>query len=223
MFWIIRQNMNRFETESIDLCYWVFWAVFHPQSNPLWFSSEKFLLGLFFIIVVHCCFYHSFALFTERKASLTLLVETESLTSDEIQSVFDFSDNYTIPYKQTETKRIALVLYNSDGRDQSVEEANYMNGKLRMAGFTALIKKWSNAMQLPEILHYLHPVQDRLSLLFVCIMSHGRAGMIVGSNSTKMPITDILTVLESNIPIHIPMVSRWDFSVLSMDVAEVCA
>ena len=91
-----------------------------------------------------------------------------------------------------------------------------MNGKLRMAGFTALIKKWSNAMQLPEILHYLHPVQDRLSLLFVCIMSHRRAGMIVGSNSTKMPITDILTVLENNIPSHVPMVSGRDFSVLFM-------
>ena len=92
-----------------------------------------------------------------------------------------------------------------------------MNEKLRMAEFHSRKKKWSNAMQLPQILHeHLLPVQDRLSLLFVCIMSHGRAGMIVGSNSTKMPITDILTVLENNIPSHVPMVSGRDFSVLFM-------
>ena len=90
-----------------------------------------------------------------------------------------------------------------------------MNEKLRMAEFHLRKKKWSNAMQLPQILHeHLLPVQDRLSLLFVCIMSHGRAGMIVGSNSTKMPITDILTVIENSITSQVPMISGLDFSEL---------
>ena len=44
------------------------------------------------------------------------------------------------------------------------------------------------------------------SLLFVCLMSHGRRGTLVDSRSSEIPINDILNQLSNTIPQHLPLV-----------------
>lgn len=141
---------------------------------------------------------------------MRILKETQSLSLADLEKLFDHSDQYMIPYNQQETKRQALVLFNTHQRENSVDEALVMHKGFEEAGFYSKSIEWSDALKLPHVLaEQIHQRVQSTSVLFVCIMSHGKAGMILGNNSSLMPITDILTVIGNNLPQYIPLVSTW--------------
>ena len=154
---------------------------------------------------LHCC---SDNLILAKNVYLKTLIETQSLALSEIETLYSHSDQYIIPYIQRETERRAMVLYNTYQREKSVEEARIMHQGLEKAGFKSSSIEWTNALQLPKILYEkIHENVQTTSVLFVCIMSHGSAGMILGKDSSWMPISDILTLLGNVLPEYLPLVS----------------
>ena len=137
------------------------------------------------------------------------LIENQQLSSYDINLLFNHSDQYMVPHIQTQVKRCALVLYNTDKRENAEVEATTMADNLLLAGFDTKKEKWERAHLLP---HTIHPLLDEviskgLSLLVISIMSHGSVGMLRGCDDSKIPITDILELLKDTLPEHIPLVS----------------
>ena len=146
-------------------------------------------------------------LFLERQAYLRVLQETQPLSMTEVQSVFNSSSEYIISYDQCNAKKWALVLYNTVERKDSEKEACEVETNLRNADFNVMKTKWENALDLPGILHsQLWGIRGSISLLFVCIMSHGNCGTVRGDNNTLMPISDILFTLTDKLPPTLPLV-----------------
>lgn len=137
------------------------------------------------------------------------LVENYPLSTDDIKLLFNHSDQYIIPYFQTEVKRCGLVLYNVENRDNAVDEADIMVEGLLKAGFHTKMTKWRSAEDLCHIIvaQLKQLVSQGLSLLVVSIMSHGAAGILCGSDDSTVSISDILSIFQQSLPEHVPLVS----------------
>ena len=132
---------------------------------------------------------------------------TQPLTTMDIENVFDASDEYIIPYHKENTKCYGLVLYNTNDRINSTEEAKVVETNMRNADFHTIKVEWESALKLPHILcEQLSGHTDQMSVLMVCIMSHGRIGTLTGSQSSVMPISDVLWKLSELLPEHLPLV-----------------
>ena len=158
-------------------------------------------------------------MFAGKKKILTGLIEKHPLTADQLAQLFTLSDTYIVPWQQHNVKRCALVLYNPEGRQKgfdAVKEANLMESHLQKARFTTRKIEWTDALALRNIIMSETDdfINGGVSMLFIVIMTHGRVGMLIGSNNTKMPITDVLSILNEKIPSRIPLVSKiwlcWD-------------
>ena len=137
------------------------------------------------------------------------LIENHPLSSYDISLLFNHSDLYMVPHIQTQVKRCALILYNTDKRENAEVEATTMADNLILAGFDTKKEKWERAHLLPHTMHPLldEAISEGLSLLVISIMSHGSVGMLRGCGHSKIPITDILELLKDKLPEHIPLVS----------------
>ena len=149
------------------------------------------------------------ALFLGKSGILDELIQSQHLTTDDIKLLFDHSDRYIIPHLQTHMKRYGLVLYNPADREGAESEANAMNECLNKAGFHTRIKQWKHTYELNEetcITRMQELAAEGLSLLVVCIMSHGTAGVLRDSGGAAMPITDILSNMRIGLPECLPLV-----------------
>ena len=144
----------------------------------------------------------------ERYECLEVLKKTQPLTVAEIKCLYDISEEYIIPYKRTHATRSALILYNTDDRVGSREEAKAVDKNLKKVHFDVTKLKWKSALELPAILQANLPATetDCMSVLMVCVMSHGRIGTLKGSGSSIMPISNILWQLKELLPPHLPLV-----------------
>lgn len=117
------------------------------------------------------------------------------------------STHYIISRSQSAPQRFGLVLFNNEHLDGATEEATEMAEGLTKAGFSTRTHQWSNALELPQAIdRQLDDMNNQLSLLFVSIVSHGKAGMLMGSDSSAIPISDVLHILKTRLPRHIPLV-----------------
>ena len=149
------------------------------------------------------------ALFSGKSKILGDLIQSQHLTADDIKLLFDHSDRYIVPYLQTYMKRYGLVLYNPADREGAESEANDMNECLNKAGFHTRIKQWKHTYELNEetcITRMQELAAEGLSLLVVCIMSHGTVGVLRDSGGAAMPITDILSNMRIGLPECLPLV-----------------
>ena len=144
----------------------------------------------------------------ERYECLEVLKKTQPLTVAEIKCLYDISEEYIIPYKRTHATRSALILYNTDDRVGSREEAKAVEKNLKKVHFDVTKLKWKSALELPAILqeNLSATETDCMSVLMVCIMSHGRIGTLTGTQSSVMPISDVLWKLSELLPEHLPLV-----------------
>ena len=136
------------------------------------------------------------------------LMEKHALDDEDIKLLFTRSDQYIVPYLQTHVKRCGLVLYNTNNRENAIEEANEMESSLITSGFQTKKIEWENACGLPSMINEQleELVAHGVSLLVVSIMSHGTAGMLRVHNDTKISISNILKTLKMKLPEHIPLV-----------------
>ena len=144
---------------------------------------------------------------------MTDLIKTHPLNADQLALLFGLGHKYIVPWQQHNVKMSALVLFNPEGRRKgfdAIDEANSMEEHLRKARFRTNKIEWTNALALRNILYSKTDelIGGGVSMFFVVIMTHRRVGMLIGNNNTKMPITDVLSMLSERIPSHIPLVSK---------------
>ena len=142
-----------------------------------------------------------------QSQTLRELIENHPLTTDDIKLMFNVSDQYVIPYQQTHVRKCALVLYNTEGRPSASQEADDLTQSLATAGFDTRLKEWKRDLDVvvTDALPVIEPA--KLSLLVICIMTHGTAGMLMGSNNYTESISDILQHLKDMLPVNLPLVS----------------
>ena len=90
---------------------------------------------------------------------------------------------------------LSLVFYNPRGREGADEEANELQGGLEATGFKVNRNVWTTKNELRQLITATVRGMERCSLLFVCIMSHGRAGALKttdGDGDSAMIINDVL-------------------------------
>ena len=105
-------------------------------------------------------------------------------------------------------------------RQQAADEVEAITESLRRVGVDISVtrKGWSSYQLLSELSDFCKKIHQRCSLLVVCVMSHGRSGVLFGCptpdtsnrNTSKLhdacKINDILGIIGENIPSHIPKV-----------------
>ena len=130
------------------------------------------------------------------------------LTASDIDSLFDHSESYIVPTRQDHVSWHGIVLYNTVNRVNALEEAEKMKESLSKAGFGTVMKEWSSTFSLrQEFMDELKDCKEKLSLLFVCIMSHGRVGRVAGAENTEINISDIIILLDNILPKKLLLVS----------------
>ena len=132
-----------------------------------------------------------------------------NLGPEEIERLFPLSDNYILPWRQDRVKQAAMILYNTHERKGATDEAEKMELSLQAAGFSLVVKaEWKSVDDLLILIHR-HLTQNAkvLSLLTVCIMSHGKSGNLIDSNRGTIAISEVLESIDQQIPAHVPLVS----------------
>ena len=131
------------------------------------------------------------------------------LDPEDIRTLSPLSDKYILPWRQEKVKQWALVFYNTNKREGTAQEAENMALSLEEAGFSFELEEWKCRQTLLERLQkHLDHIANKLSLLTVCIMSHGITGNLIDSNSQKLAISDILHLVNPTIPKHVPLVGK---------------
>ena len=119
------------------------------------------------------------------------------------------SEQYVIPQNQSESKRYAILLFNSHQRPGAVSEAENFESALEMAGFHVVKIEWGHTTELPHMIDgTLERILSDCCLLVCCVMSHGLRGVLKGSNSSEIPINTIIQQFMHALPENIPFVSK---------------
>lgn len=84
-----------------------------------------------------------------------------------------------------------------------------MSASFRKAGIKNVEIEWRNADDLPSIIDsQVQSFLDRgMSLLVVSVMSHGTAGLIHGTEESRIGINSLLCSLAAKLPKFLPLVS----------------
>lgn len=132
------------------------------------------------------------------------------LGPEDIKTLSRLSDKYIRPWRQEKVKQWALVFYNTHKREGAAQEAENMALSLEEAGFSCVLEEWKCRQTLLQRLQkHLDHIANKLSLLTVCVMSHGITGNLVDSNAQQLAISDILHLIDLTLPKHIPLVGKY--------------
>ena len=137
-------------------------------------------------------------------------MEEEPLTKEQIRQLSNHSERYVVPHKQNHCRLTGIILYSTCGRHGADEEANNYKRSLESIGASVIKLEWMDTIGLQNMLDSgLSQVIDfeSCSLLFVCVMSHGRRGVLKGSNDSEISINSLLKQVTDNLPCELPLVS----------------
>ena len=98
--------------------------------------------------------------------------------------------------------------YNTVNRPGAVKEAKTVHDGLHTAGLHTQMIEWKSASNLPQTIEeeLRRLPSDKLSLLVLSIMSHGKTGMIAGESNSLVQITDIISCLKQKLLPELPLV-----------------
>ena len=135
-------------------------------------------------------------------------MERHKLDEDDIRPMTPHSEKYVIPCLQTHVKRSGLILYRTVNRKEAEHKASSLEENLKIAEFHTQKRVWYNTQDLiTYICEHLNTFPSaNMSLLFVSIMTHGRAWILIGSDESTIQITNILHLLKRELPEHLPLV-----------------
>ena len=136
--------------------------------------------------------------------------------------------DYCIPdHQQAKLQMYGVICYNDfEGyvgleRTSASEEARVIKHSLQETGFNMnpTIDNWSTYSLIQNLRAFCQEVSSLCSLVTVCIMSHGRAGLLYGCGglkkgvstaagglNDKCQINDIIKILGTELPEYIPKV-----------------
>ena len=147
----------------------------------------------------------------EKQRQIQSLTEQERLTMDEVRDLSAQCSSFIIPNHIDHAKRLGLILYNPIDRENgAAEEADKIEADLKGVGFDTVKKEWKSREDL------FGAMDENLdegnvancSIVICCLMAHGRAGVVRGSNGDDFPVNNVLRQLESKLPPHLPSVRR---------------
>ena len=109
---------------------------------------------------------------------------------------------------QTYPAGVAMIFYNTDDRLGAVDESRDLLLALQGRGFDVKRRRWSDP--LIELKDLIRESASRVSaeckMVFMCIMGHGRAGLLKGADGTSLPVNDVMHLLKDKLPAEIPLV-----------------
>lgn len=147
--------------------------------------------------------------FTVRQEEIDNLALHQDLLPQQAWALSPYSRQYVIPYNQLKSKRYALIMYNAIDRNGAHSEADLLAVALRNTGCDVIRMEWKDVFIFKSnIISVLEEISKDCSLLIVCIMAHGKVGMVTGKNNTQLPISDILHVFQQFVPEPVPMVGN---------------
>ena len=138
-----------------------------------------------------------------------------TVTSDVLALCEQHLHQYLIPeHPQAKLQIYGVVCYNEGLGDLirtgAEVEAQTMTAGLSDAGINMKthLKNWSTYSLLQHLQKFCEEIGEKCALAGVCIMAHGKAGLIYlnSSSSDSCPITYILSILGERLPNHIPKV-----------------
>ena len=134
------------------------------------------------------------------------IIETESLTTEQIQQLSPHSSQYIIPYNKKKSKRYGVIFFRSEGRLGAAAEADDLEQSLLVTGCDVIKMEWSKATELHNMKESaLSRIVADCSLLIVCLMSHGSRGALADCHGKEyLSMTSYI-----NSPFHYRKKSRW--------------
>ena len=158
-----------------------------------------------------------FLLCPARQQKIEEIIEQEPLSTDHIEELSPYSNQYVIPHNQTNTKRYGMVLYSKHHRQGAEEEADNFKQALETAGCDVTKLEWTNTAELGSMIDSsLEGIVSSCSLLIVAVMTHGYRGALRGSENSEIPVNDILFQLQHTLPKNTPLVRSVNSSLTTM-------
>ena len=108
-----------------------------------------------------------------------------------------------------EEQQQAYLFYNIHDRTGADEEATKLHESLQFIGFTSEMVEWEFVTTLPHTIHETLSTipTDAVSVVVVCIMSHGKLGALSDSAGSQIPVNYILHQLTDILPQEATLVS----------------
>ena len=138
-----------------------------------------------------------------------------AVTSELLALINPHLTDYCIPdHSQAKLKMHGVVCFNEGQlaleRNGAKEEAQTVTEAMQDISINLgnPIKNWSTYSLLTGLQKFCEDIRDKCSLAVVCIMTHGKAGLLYSntSSSDSCQISDIFNILGERLPQYIPKV-----------------
>ena len=96
------------------------------------------------------------------------------------------------------------------GRDGAGDEVVNLHDSLTHIGFSSKMIEWDLVVTLPSVIYKAirHLSTSTVSVVVVCIMSHGKLGALSDSAGSQIPVNYILHQLSDMLPRNVTLVSE---------------
>ena len=136
------------------------------------------------------------------------VISHDPLQMAHIELLHPHTSHYVIPHNQKHLDMLAAVIYSTKDREGALEEAEEICTALKEAGFTVVKREWQCDTSLFFLVHkILSECATYCSIFLLCVMSHGRAGVLFGPDGATYKLNCLLKMLEEQLDPKVPLVS----------------
>ena len=106
------------------------------------------------------------------------------------------------------SKPFALISYNPTSRNGALEEALDLQSGLESLQCQVFSQKWDTKLELSTAIRQGIQSASGCLLLVVCLMSHGRAGVLMCSDdNNRIALNDVMFEFNRKLESNVPLVS----------------
>lgn len=135
------------------------------------------------------------------------LTEPLSMTVTNLLSTLSCS-SYVIPQNQDRTRMCALIFYTTENREGAEEEARKMKDSFSVANFVTHCIEVSCVFEIKDdFFSLVQSLAPSCSVMFVCIMVHGRKGVFTDPSGMTLNLQDVMYQVNQLMDACTPMVS----------------
>lgn len=112
----------------------------------------------------------------------------------------------------------ALIFFNTKNREGAFEEATLLKGSFSSLGMTTTFEEWEHFLGHEKSLRKrlqdcMAAIKETCSLLVICVMAHGKRGLIIDSFGLEGEINSLFELVSELMPEKIPVVRAEHFDV----------
>ena len=188
---------------------------FPNPSDWLFDTSTQSLLSAVKSSGAEKCIGSCFSSTQQAAISEYVKLSPNTVTSELLALINSHLTDYCIPdHPRAKLQMYGVVCFNEGlyelKRDGAKDEAQSVTKAMQDIGIKTgnPIKNWSTYSLLMGLRKFCEDYRDKCSLAVVCIMTHGKAGLLYSntSSSDSCQISDIFNILEERLPKVIPKV-----------------